>query len=288
MPIDIMSKSVSDNSPGPDIALNDHQRSKVEIVVISLPSAVERRRKIEAMFDGTGLDWSYFDAHTSLKYSGLRYDLDEVKKRFGRTLSVPEIAVCSSHVAVLNEFLERGSTEYILVLEDDVVFDTDFPLGEFSAFCAEKGIDYIRLFGKHYAAAVRLGFFFDRSIIRYKSSPAGAQAYLMSKAGARKFLEGYRSVDATVDLAMDRFWSLELPIYSIFPYPIIERYSPTSIPMPAYVQERSRWENLVWQDNRTVTKVQKIYANIKLRSADRRMRRQSWYFRQIFDVKAKP
>jgi glycosyl transferase family 25 len=288
MPIDIMSKSVSDNSPGPDIALNDHQRSKVEIVVISLPSAVERRRKIEAMFDGTGLDWSYFDAHTSLKYSGLRYDLDEVKKRFGRTLSVPEIAVCSSHVAVLNEFLERGSTEYILVLEDDVVFDTDFPLGEFSAFCAEKGIDYIRLFGKHYAAAVRLGFFFDRSIIRYKSSPAGAQAYLMSKAGARKFLEGYRSVDATVDLAMDRFWSLELPIYSIFPYPIIERYSPTSIPMPAYVQERSRWENLVWQYNRTVTKVQKIYANIKLRSADRRMRRQSWYFRQIFDVKAKP
>src|ERR1700722_7497164 len=169
MPIDILSKPISDNSSGLDIALNGQQRGKVEIVVISLPGAVERRRKIEAMFEGTGLDWSYFDAHISLKHSGLRYDLDEVKKRFGRTLSVPEIAVCSSHVAVLHEFLERGSTEYVLVLEDDVVFDTDFPLGEFAAFCAEKGIDYIRLFGKHYAAAVRLGFFFDRSIVRYKS-----------------------------------------------------------------------------------------------------------------------
>jgi glycosyl transferase family 25 len=260
---------------------------KVEIVVISLPGAVERRRKIETMFEGTGLDWSYFDAHTSLEHSGLRYDLDEVKKRFGRTLSVPEIAVCSSHVAVLNEFLERGSTEYVLVLEDDVVFDTDFPLGEFGALCVEKGIDYIRLFGKHYAAAVRLGFFFDRSIVRYKSSPAGAQAYLMSKAGARKFLEGFRSVDAPIDLAIDRFWTLELPIYSIFPYPIIERYSPTSIPIPAYVKELSPWENLVWQYNRAVNKMKKIYANIKLRGADRRMQRESRYFRQILDVKAK-
>jgi glycosyl transferase family 25 len=288
MPIDILSKPAPNNSSGTDVPAIGQKCSNVEIVVISLPSAIERRRNIEAMFDGTGLAWSYFDAHASLKQPGLRYDLGEAKRRFGRTLSVPEIAVCSSHVAVLSDFLERGSAEYVLVLEDDVIFDTDFPLDEFSAFCSEKGIDYIRLFGKHYAEAVRLGFFFDRSIVRFKSSPAGAQAYLMSKAGARKFLEGYPSIDATVDLAMDRFWTLQLPIYSIFPYPIIERYSPTSIPMPAYVRDRSRWENLVWQCNRTITKVRKIYANIALRAVDRRMKRESWSFRQIFDAKAKP
>lgn len=284
MPIDILTKPVPDKSRRLDAAANA-ENAMVGIVVISLPSAVERRRKIEAMFEGTGLNWSYFDAHTSLKHSGLRYDVSEVKTRFGRTLSVPEIAVCSSHVAVLSEFLAHGSTEYVLVLEDDVIFDTDFPLNDFSAFCSEKGIDYIRLFGKHYAEAVRLGFFFDRSIVRYKSSPAGAQAYLMSKAGAQKFLECYRSIDATVDLAMDRFWTLRLPIYSIFPYPIIERYSPTSIPMPAYVRELSGWQNLVWQRNRTITKVKKIYANIALRATDRRMKRESGRFRQIFETK---
>jgi glycosyl transferase family 25 len=287
MPIDTLSKPAPDNSSGPDAAANKLQHAKVEIVVISLPSAVERRRNIEAMFEGTGLSWSYFDAHTSLKYPGLRYDLNEIKRRFGRTLSVPEIAVCSSHVAVLGDFLARGSTEYVLVLEDDVIFDTDFPLEEFSTFCSEKGIDYIRLFGKHYAEAVRLGFFFDRSIVRCKTSPAGAQAYLMSKAGARKFLEGYRSIDATVDLAMDRFWELQLPIYSIFPYPIIERYSPTSIPMPAYVKELSGWENLIWQYHRVITKAKKIFANIMLGSTDRRMKRESWNFRQIFAAKSK-
>jgi glycosyl transferase family 25 len=285
MPADILGKPAPDKSRRLDAAVNGPQNATVEIVVISLPSATERRRKIEGLFEGTGLNWSYFDAHTSLQHAGLRYDLSEVKKRFGRTLSVPEIAVCSSHVAVLSDFLERGSTEYVLVLEDDVIFDTDFPLDEFSAFCSEKGIDYIRLFGKHYAEAVRLGFFFDRSIVRYKSSPAGAQAYLMSKAGTRRFLESYRSIDATVDLAMDRFWTLQLPIYSIFPYPIIERYSPTSIPMPPYVRELNSRENLVWQCNRTITKAKKICANIALRATDRRMNRESSRFRQIFDAK---
>jgi GR25 family glycosyltransferase involved in LPS biosynthesis len=285
MPADIFSKPAADRLRRVD-AVAGPCDATVEIVVISLPSATERRRKIDALFQGTGLNWSYFDAHTSLKHSGLRYDLNEIKRRFGRTLSGPEIAVCSSHVAVLSDFLERGSTEYVLVLEDDVIFDTDFPLDEFCAFCSEKGIDYIRLFGKHYAKAVRLGFFFDRSIVRYLSSPAGAQAYLMSKAGARRFLESYRSIDATVDLAMDRFWTLQLPIYSIFPYPIIERYSPTSIPMPPYVRELGVWENLVWQYNRTITKVKKIWANIALRGTDRRMKRESLRFRQIYDAQS--
>jgi glycosyl transferase family 25 len=286
MPADILSKPAADRLRRVDDAVSGPCNASVEIVVISLPSATERRHKIEALFQGTGLNWFYFDAHTSLKHSGLQYDVGEIKKRFGRTLSGPEIAVCSSHVAVLSDFLERGSTEYVLVLEDDVIFDTDFPLDKFSAYCSEKGIDYIRLFGKHYAKAVRLDFFFDRSIVRYLSSPAGAQAYLMSKAGARRFLEGYRSIDATVDLAMDRFWALQLPIYSIFPYPIIERYSPTSIPMPPHVRELSSWENLVWQCNRSIAKVKKICANMALHAADRRMKQDSWHFRQIFSAKS--
>src|SRR5947209_16239989 len=117
MPIDTLSKQAPDNVSGADDAAN-RQHARVEIVVISLPRAVERRRHIETMFEGTGISWSYFDAHTSLNFPGLRYDLDEIKWRFGRTLSVPEIAVCSSHVAVLSDFLARGSTEYVLVLED--------------------------------------------------------------------------------------------------------------------------------------------------------------------------
>ena len=62
----------------------------VEIVVISLPTAAQRRRNIDAMFRGTGFNWTYFDAHIALKHPGLRYELGEVKRLFGRTLSGPE------------------------------------------------------------------------------------------------------------------------------------------------------------------------------------------------------
>jgi glycosyl transferase family 25 len=287
MPSEIMSKPLAEQSRSPARSAIGPKNATVEIVVISLPRATERRRNIEAMFQGTGLNWTYFDAHTSLSCRGLRYDLGEVKRLFGRSLSNPEIAVCSSHVAVLNEFLERGSTDYILVLEDDCIFDTDFPLDDFSAFCGENGIDYVRLFGKHYAKAIRLGFFFDRSIVRYTTSPAGAQAYLMSKAGARKFLDSYRSIDATVDLAMDKFWITQLPIYSIFPYPIIERYSPTSIPMQPAMKELSGRESLIRLANRVVEKAKKVGGNLALRALDRDMQRKSWRFRQIFDAKGK-
>jgi glycosyl transferase, family 25 len=283
---DVLSKAVPEQTRRSD-ELKPTKNTLVEIVVISVPTATERRKKIEAMFAGTGLRWSYFDAHTALRHPGLIYDVAKVKRTFGRALSAPEIAVCSSQVGVLSAFLERKSAEYLLVLEDDVIFDTDFPLDAFCTFSAENGIDYVRLFGKHYAQAVHLGFFFDRAIMRYTTSPAGAQAYLISRRGARKFLESYRTINTTVDLALDAFWATELPIYSIFPYPIIERYSPSSIPMPPYKFKFRGWETVVWLRNRAITKISKVYSNARLKKIDRQMVQRSWRFRQIIDNKAK-
>src|SRR5262249_48046712 len=154
-------------------------------VVISLLSAVERRRRISTMFEGSGLNWRYFDAHNSLQHPGLHYDADHVKKTFGRTLSVPEIAICSSHVGVLDQYVKTGTADYILAFEDDVIFDTDFPIQRFGDFCSQKQIQYMRLFAKHYVEGVTLGYFYDRHIVRFRTSPTGAQAYLMSKSGAR-------------------------------------------------------------------------------------------------------
>jgi GR25 family glycosyltransferase involved in LPS biosynthesis len=191
--------------------------------------------------------------------------------------------VYSSQFTVLQQFLDRNSSDFVLVLEDDVIFDINFPLEAFSAYCAERNIDYIRLFGKHFAGAIWLGFFFDRSIIRYRTSPAGAQAYLMSKQGAKLFTEHFQLIDATVDLAMDRFWESQLPIYSIFPYPIIERYSPTSIPIPSTHEALGAEDRFAWNCHRALGKAKKIYANITLRTVDARMKQKSPEFRQVFD-----
>lgn len=255
----------------------------LDIVVISLASATKRRQQIDAMFAGWERQWSYFDAHTSLQQSGLTYDPDLVMRSYGRALTVPQIAVTSSHIAVLSDFVARNAAEHILVLEDDVIFDIDFPLDKLTDFCAAHAIDYIRLFGKHYADAVHLGFFYDRSILRYTTSTTGGQAYIMSRSGAQRFINSFPTIDTTVDLAMDAFWQTGLPIYSIFPYPVIERYSPTSIPIPPSANDLGMIGLACLYARRMGRKLRKIIRNWSLRSTDEAMRKKFDHFSQILD-----
>ena len=256
----------------------------LDVVVISLASATKRRQQVDAMFAGWGRSWSYFDAHTSLQQSGLTYDPDRVMRSYGRALTLPQIAVTSSHIAVLSDFVARDKSEHILVLEDDVIFDIDFPLDRLRDFCSAHDIDYIRLFGKHYANAVQLGFFYDRSILRYTTSTTGTQAYIMSRKGAKRFIDSFPTIDTTVDLAMDAFWETGSPIYSIFPYPVIERYAPTSIPIPPIGTELGKMGLAYLYSGRLARKCRKIVQNWSLRSTDKAMQKKFDQFSQILDV----
>lgn len=164
--------------------------------------------------------WSYFEAHTGLQHPDLRHDPVETTRHYGPALTIPQIAVYSSHYAVVKQYQESGTADFLLVMEDDIIFDTEFPFETFAGFCVERGIGYVRLFGKHFAPAVWLGFFYDRNIIRHRTTPTGCQAYLVSKKGAEMLTAKMREVNTAVDLAMDSFWGSQLPIYSIHPYPV--------------------------------------------------------------------
>jgi glycosyl transferase, family 25 len=253
----------------------------IDIFVISLPSATERRLATAGMLDEQGLEWSFFDAHTSLECRDLLFDKALTRRHYGRDLTKPQVAVFSSHYAVWKAFLEGQSSEYLLVLEDDIILDTAFPVAEFAAFCARFGIDYVRLFGKHYTKATRLGFFYDRALVRFGTTPTGAQAYLLSVAGAQRLVGYCRTVDATIDIVMDRFWDTGLPLYSIFPYPVVERFVPTSIPIPAAHSRLSREERRAWDLHRAVNKIRKIGEDWRLSGSDGRLRRRMPAFHQV-------
>jgi hypothetical protein len=82
---------------------------------------------------------------------------------------------------------------------------------------------------------------------------------------------------------MDAFWRSGLPIYSIFPYPVIERYSPSSNLIPPHSGELDARQRLARFSNHVIDKSKKIWANIALKAQDRRMRQEIGGFRQIFD-----
>jgi glycosyl transferase, family 25 len=257
-------------------------KCSVEAVVINLRRASDRRLQMTPMLQRLNFKWSFFEAHTGLQHPDLRHDPVDTKLHYGRELTIPQIAVFSSHYAVWKQYLESGTSDYLLVLEDDIIFDTDFPFETFAGFCAERGIDYVRLFGKHFAKAEWLGYFYDRNLIRHKTTPTGMQGYLLSKTAAQRLTDSVRDVNLAVDLALDSFWDVKLPIYSIHPYPIIERYTPTSIPIPDEPEPLSASERLAWNRNRTFNKLKKIWANHALRSTDQRIKDMSPPFRQVF------
>lgn len=252
----------------------------IEIAVISLVGAAKRREQMTAQFADLPLAWSFFDAHTSLENEDLSYNDAEIVSHFGRKLSAPQLGVFSSQYTVVKRFLDESTSDYLLVFEDDVIFDTSFPIEELATLCAEKEIEYIRLFGMYNAKATYLSYFYDRTIIRYQSSPCGTQAYLISKAGAKMFTDAWRKVELPVDLAFDAFWRTGLPIYSVFPFPVIERFSPSTIPIlspdPMGIRDKAMW-NL----NRIANKLRKIRENARLARADAKFRRSALPFRQI-------
>ena len=245
----------------------------IEAVVISLPSATERRMSVTENLKNWSISWRFFDAVRGSQKLARPYDQRKALIAFGRPLTDGEVGCFSSHMLALEDFLERGQSDWILILEDDVVFDVRFPLEDFAAFSSSHGIDFVRLFGRFLKPFVSLGYFYDRQIIRFRTSPAGTQAYLMSRRGARRFVESVSRLDTVYDIQLDRFWVCKLPIYAIFPYPAIESFAPTSIPLPPRMAAMPLHDRARYYSTKISDKLAKVAADIRLRSRDRELTR---------------
>ncbi|WP_428926302.1 glycosyltransferase family 25 protein [Marinibacterium sp. SX1] len=255
-------------------------RPGLEVRVINLASAERRRAWMQDELAGLAHPWSFFEAHTNLANPRLRHDPARIRGTYGRALSPAQLALWSSHYTVIADFAETGASDYLLVFEDDVIFDTGFPLDELMVLCRDEGIHYMRLFGMYYAPGAQLGFFHDRSIIRYRTSPSGAQAYLLSKEGARRVAETCRQVDTAWDLALDAFWKTGLPLYSVYPFPALERFSPTSVPM-LDIEPLGPVDHARFLRRRLGNRLGKALANWRLRGRDRAMRGRAADFHQV-------
>lgn len=192
--------------------------NNLEVKIINMESATHRREMIRQIFDRSSFDWSIFTAHTSLDTAEISYSSTEILKTFGRTLSPPQQGVWSSHYFAIKTFLDHSAHDYLLVFEDDVIFDVALPVDRLIDYMAKSDIHYMRLFGMYNAPAVRITAWYDRSILRYKSSPSGTQAYLLSKEGAARMISSLKTINSPIDLAMDQF--LEDWIANLFPIPL--------------------------------------------------------------------
>ncbi|MEZ5830882.1 MAG: glycosyltransferase family 25 protein [Dongiaceae bacterium] len=211
-------------------AIAERRGTRTKIIVISMENAVERRVRFEQRARDVPVSWSFFPALTGL-HPALRYDERAAIVAKGRPLRSGELGVFSSHFAVW-EALQSDDADQYVVLEDDVIVDWNF-LGKLALVdLAGMGIEYLRLYYKFpVRTAVVKENFIDRarSIVELDGTAFGAQGYVITKAGAKVFLDRCRTVSRPIDDEMERTWVHGLPNLAVFPFPIMEESGVSTI-----------------------------------------------------------
>jgi glycosyl transferase family 25 len=231
----------------------------ISVRVISLPTSFDRRSRISQGLEGFALPWRFFDA-VSDEYddASLRYNDTMALAAFGRRLSRREIGCFHSHYTVFKEFLEDAAARWLIVFEDDLVVDLGFDFSGLVSYLESASIDCIRLYCRRWKSASVLGYFGYRQVLRFRTDPYGIQSYVINKRAAAAILANISDVRRPFDDELGRFWEHGVPIVGLFPFPVLEASTVSTL-------ERSReFES----HNRTATFGQRL-GNARTRAADK-------------------
>jgi len=197
---------------------------RTRVLVVSLQGALDRRERFVARASENIISFEFFDACSGL-IPALNYEPSVALKEHGRALQDGELGCYSSHYSIWEQLLSDKEYDQYIVLEDDIIADwrrlkqiAEFPF-------AEAGLHYVRLYQKSPARFIVLERQFinrDLKLIRLLDSAYGTQGYLITRAGARAFLDGCRQVRRPIDDEMDRWWAHGIPNLALFPFPLLE------------------------------------------------------------------
>ena len=166
----------------------------VEIRVIHLPRATARRAVMDGQFARLGLSaegWDAVDAADPANAPRLAAmpDVGPIGPY------VPHDKGCwLVHLDALRAFLQ-GARSHLLVLEDDVFLADDLPLWLSDLSWWPAGAEVVKIERCRGESTVvvldrRAASHLGRSLPRMRSRHAGAAAYLVTRAGARRILQG--------------------------------------------------------------------------------------------------
>lgn len=203
--------------------MDDRSEITCRMLVVSLKEATARRAQVEQSLAELDIPWSFLDASRVDTPSTLAYDEERSKQRFGRSLTPGEIGCFKSHIQALEEFDRAPELDWLVVMEDDVWFDTAFSLCDLVGQIRSTGVGYIKLYARHWKPGIVVGTYGERQVVRMKTDTYGTQCYVISRQAARRFMDTVQSICRPIDDEMGRFWENGLEIYTIFPFPACER-----------------------------------------------------------------
>lgn len=203
----------------------------LDVVVISLTRATDRRAAVAQELGQHAIDFRFFDAidGATLAATPPEYDRKQRMMRYGLDLTAGELGCFLSHRGVWRECATSG--RQTLVLEDDfrIVGDLQRALKEISSIT--EPWDFLRLCGDRVTRriAVPIRSFGPSCIAEELSDSMLTTAYLINPAGARNLIHASERFYVPVDNFMEMRYAHGLKSLAVLPYPIAHAAGPSTI-----------------------------------------------------------
>lgn len=133
-----------------------------------------------------------------------------------------EVGCYASHLTILKRIIEEDIQEPVLVMEDDLRFESTFAdlLKAFDALPEDWEIVRLSSPAKAYCKVIKHLPASAGDLVQYWRVPNNTGAYLINQAGARKFLSYQTRRMRPVDEDLRRPWEHGLKTYGLLPTPI--------------------------------------------------------------------
>ncbi len=192
---------------------------QIPIFIINLDESKDRLQRISARLDELGLSFERIPAVSGGKLTcGEKQALNPHRPWI--LLSDSELACFASHLKAIRLVADRH-LQRAIILEDDAIFDADFPAWTKSDFPLPDDLDILKLEGFGAAGTIKIPVLkHANKAIRFSYRPTwGAAAYLITLAGARKALKELKIVRGQLDYDLFAYWKSGLAVYEASPFP---------------------------------------------------------------------
>ena len=245
---------------------------KTDIRVISFPTATERRDNFCAMMEHVDAPgWAFQDVVPAEELC-VPYDDVLAFKHRRSILTKAELSCAASHLRAMQTFL-AGDSDYLMVVEDDVMFDPNIRIQAHVDFMKLCGLDYYKLYARFFTPSHFLTSVGRFVFYRAMWPTLGTQCYIVSRAGAQRMLDAAAAkggLRAPIDDTMDAYWETGLPIVFCYPFPVMEFGFPSTIHNTRHEKDVVNEE--LAKTIKPQTRLATMRKTLDRRQADRRMR----------------
>lgn len=205
----------------------------IDVVVISLLHARERRRKMQSELDSAGISFRFFDA-----VNGLSLDEEQLKactsgspkNVFKRPLSLPEIGCYLSHFKIW-ESVCHSEARWTIILEDDADIREDFADVAMTIGELESGPAIIKLNKSRsmiFRNVARLAN--HHRLVEPWVGPALTIGYAINRQAACQLTKLALPFARPVDIDLKHWWEFGIEMFVVKPEIVQERpETPSSI-----------------------------------------------------------